>query len=385
MTDTNQPTGVAGGEHLPTGPGSNTDDDPWMKHSWLMAAVWLVFIFYPVAALVTSTAATSELVLGWLGLGSFVILYLLAFRLGRNAGVTGDRPLARTWWLFGASVLAVLLTIPAIGDAVISFLPFVVTIPAYTLTRLFFFAVGSVAILGLFFYVLITGTWADNIALLIILVVLFMVHTVTSWLIRRSITADQLSHDLLASEERETLARDVHDLLGHSLTVVKLKAELARKLIRKDPDRAERELEELDTLVAEAISGVRATVTGLRTEGLPSQLSSATTAMEQAGIAVDVQGDEAKLSAAQSLVTAWILREATTNTLRHAQASRVSIGFRPGAFSFEDDGVGMAAGDVGEPDGNGLRGMKERATVAGAELGVGVSHELGGTRVELTW
>ncbi|WP_291279410.1 histidine kinase [Galactobacter sp.] len=358
---------------------------PWTRYSWVMAALWLMFIFYPASALVSSPASGSERILGWTGLVAFVVLYLLAFRLGHNTGVSGAAPLPRTWWLFSAAVFSVLLTIPAIGDGAFSFLPFVVTIPAYQLSRWFFYAVAAVSVLGLAGYVMVTGTWAENIALLIILVVLCMVHTVTTWLIGRSVEAERLSRDLVASEERETLARDVHDLLGHSLTVVKLKAELARKLIRKDPDRAERELAELDTLVAEAISGVRATVTGLRTEGLPAQLASATTAMEQAGIAVDVRGDEAKLSAAQSLVTAWILREATTNTLRHAQASRVCIGFRPGAFSFEDDGVGLAAGDVGEPDGNGLRGMKERATVAGAELGVGVSHDLGGTRVELTW
>jgi two-component system sensor histidine kinase DesK len=359
--------------------------DPWARHSWIMAALWLVFIFYPVKALLSSPAPDGDRVLGWVGLVCFVILYLLCFRTGGNAGITGGRPPVRTWWLFAAAVLAVVMTVPAIHEGAFSFLPFVVTVPAYQLPRWFFFSVAAISVLGLTGYLAVTGEWAENVSLLIILVVLVMVHLATTWLIRRSVAAEQLSHELVASEERETVARDVHDLLGHSLTVVKLKAELARKLIRKDPDRAERELRELDTLVAEAISGVRATVTGLRAEGLPSQLSSATTAMEQAGIAVEVRGDEAALSAAQSLVTAWILREAATNTLRHARASRVVIGFRPGVFRFEDDGVGPAARDGGGTGGNGLRGMKERATVAGAELGIGVSPELGGTKVELTW
>jgi two-component system sensor histidine kinase DesK len=349
-----------------------------------MAALWLIFLFYPIQSLVVSGAETGAKTLGWTGLVVYVAAYLLCFKSGVNAGVLGTRPPARTWVLFGVSCLAALATFPAIGDGVASFLPFVVTTAAYQLTRWAFAAVSLLSFVGLLLYVTISGRWDDNVSLLIIVAVLVMVHTVTLWLIRRSMNAEKLSDDLVASEERETLARDVHDLLGHSLTVVKLKAELAKKLIRKDPDRAERELEELDTLVAEAISGVRATVTGLRSEGLPSQLASATSTMEQAGITVNVKGDEAGLSAAQSLVTAWILREATTNALRHAEATRVTIGFEPGRFSFEDDGVGLPP-DGDAHDGNGLRGMKERASVAGASLGLGPSTELGGTKVELSW
>lgn len=364
--------------------GAGTGADPWMRHSWVMAALWLVFIFYPILALATSTADAGPKTLGWVGLAVFVVVYLISFRLGGNTGVTGDRPLKRTWWFFALAVLAVVATVPAAGGGAASFLPFVVTIPAYQLPRWFFFTVSGLSVVGLTAYTTVTNTWEDNLSLLIILVVICLVHTVSVWLIRRSIHADRLSHDLVASEERGAVARDVHDLLGHSLTVVKLKTQLARRLVRVDPDRAEAELDELDALVGEAIAGVRATVTGLRSDGLPAQLASAKGTLQQTGIQVDVVGEDSSLSPAQSLVAAWILREATTNTLRHADATRVRIGLAPGRFSFDDDGVGLPK-DAHDHGGNGISGMNERASVSGANLALTSSPELGGTRVELTW
>ncbi|MCQ9389947.1 histidine kinase [Brevibacterium sp. 50QC2O2] len=372
------------------------DGGPWMRYSWAIAAVWLVFIFYPVATLVGSSAAAGLRGLGWAGLSLFVVVYLLSFRLGGNAGVAAQPVPAVTWWLFALAVASAAATIPAIGDSAFSFLPFLITIAAYQLLQWFFAVVAASSVVGLFSYTAATGTWSENISLLIIVTVLCLVHLVTLFLIRRSVHAERLSRELVASEEREAIARDVHDLLGHSLTVVKLKAQLARRLIRTDPGRAESELRELDQLVAEAIAGVRTTVTGLRSEGLASQLASSVQTLGRIGIDVEVVGEESVLSPAQSLVAAWILREATTNTLRHARAHRVRIGFVPGGFEFEDDGRGLPADLTGTArggfvpggsahGGNGLAGMAERATVSGARFELGASPDLGGTRVELSW
>jgi two-component system sensor histidine kinase DesK len=215
--------------------------------------------------------------------------------------------------------------------------------------------------------------------LLAIIVMMFAVNSLTVWLISRSITADELRLDLATSEERESIARDVHDLIGHSLTVVKLKAELAMRLIEKDPAAARNELEEIARLTSEAIAGVRGTVTGLRSEGLAAQLRASRAALESAGVTVTVAGDPAALSPAQSLSAAWILREATTNVLRHARATRVRVSFEPGTVTIEDDGVG-AKGRTG----NGVRGMTERASAAGATLRIGEGSS-SGTVVSLTW
>lgn len=391
MTPTSRPMGAGLGRvnamsNDSTQPhqGASTPGDPWQRHSWLVAAIWLAFIFYPVRALVGSTAAMPAQVLGWSCLGLFIVVYLVSFRLGHNTGITGEPTLPRTWVFFAVAVLAVVGTVPAIGDGAFSFLPFVVTIPAYQMPTWFFLPTIAVSVLGLLGYILISGEWADNVALLIILLVICAVHWIVRWLIGRSIAADKLATELVASEERETVARDVHDLIGHSLTVVKLKAQLARKLVRADPDRAVAELEEIERITSEAIGGVRATVTGLRSEGLAAQLNSAIATLQDAGTVVEVEGEPTSLSPAQSLIAAWILREATTNTLRHAHASRVCISMGPGSFTFEDDGVGLPA-DAVRRSGNGLSGMAERAVVSGATFSVDASQGLGGTRVGLSW
>jgi two-component system sensor histidine kinase DesK len=103
-----------------------------------------------------------------------------------------------------------------------------------------------------------------------------------------------------------------------------------------------------------------------------------------------VEGRPDALSPAQAITASWILREATTNTLRHAAARTVRVRISPGRLVVEDDGVGLGDGSWADDtatspgEGNGIRGMRERAAAAGAKLAVGRAAG-GGTRVELTW
>ncbi|HIY66289.1 MAG TPA: sensor histidine kinase, partial [Candidatus Agrococcus pullicola] len=181
------------------------------------------------------------------------------------------------------------------------------------------------------------------------------------------------------SREREAIARDVHDLIGHTLTVVKLKSELAGRLVDRDPAATKRELEAISSLTAEAIAGVRSTVTGLRASELDEQLEASRSALESAGVELRVVGSPEAMSPAQSLSASWILREAVTNILRHAEATRVSIELKPGTLTVVDDGRGVEG-----PTGNGLRGMAERASASGAVLAIEDGDD-GGTAVSVRW
>lgn len=208
---------------------------------------------------------------------------------------------------------------------------------------------------------------------------MIVILSIMTWLIRKSIESEHLNIQLATSQERETIARDVHDLIGHSLTVVKLKSELARRLIDIDPERAKAELAEVGALTSEAISGVRSTVTGLQASTLDEQLRLTAEVLRGAGVATAVHGETTSLSTAQSITASWILREATTNILRHADADAVTIRFASGTMVVEDDGRGLD-GDAG----NGLRGMAERASASGASLRVEAATPRG-TRVEVQW
>ncbi|WP_404435703.1 sensor histidine kinase [Microbacterium aerolatum] len=354
---------------------------PWERYGWLMAVIWLVFLAYPVMALLRSEAPQAWIITGWVALIVFVVVYVAGFMNGMSFGGGGltSPPKPIQWMAFAALIVCAALTIPGAGGNALSFLPFIMSFASYGLTRPahWLTMVASIAITAA--VVFLTPTGATYLSVLAIVGMLAVVNTVSTTLIIRSAQAEKLGLELATSEGREAVARDVHDLVGHSLTVVNLKAQLVRRLIDSDPERAKAELADIESLTTEAIAGVRATVAGVRSAALAEQLASCRDALRAAEVTMDVEGDAAALSPAQSLTASWILREATTNVLRHAQARSVTVRIAPGTFTITDDGRGFTGFD-----GNGVRGMRERATTGGATLTVAAG-PAGGTSVEVTW
>src|SRR5690606_279533 len=366
---------------VPTGRRRGGAQSPWERFGWVMAAIWLVFLTYPVLALLASDAAQGWIVTGWIALGAFVVFYVAGFVNGMSFGggglVVPPKPIQ--WAVFGALIICAALAVPSTGGSALSFVPFIMSFASYGLTRPAHWITIAVSIALTAAVVFLTPAGATYLSVLAIVVMLAVVNTVSTTLIIRSAEAENLGLELATSEGREAVARDVHDLVGHSLTVVSLKAQLVRRLIDSDPERAKAELADIEALTAEAIAGVRATVAGVRSAALIEQLASCRSALESADVTLRVEGDAAALSPAQSLKASWILREATTNVLRHAAARTVTVTIAPGSFTVTDDGRGFSGSE-----GNGVRGMRERATTGGASLEVAAA-ESGGTRVAVTW
>lgn len=182
--------------------------------------------------------------------------------------------------------------------------------------------------------------------------------------------ADEEIERLATIAERERIARDLHDLLGHTLSVIVLKSQLAGRLVRADPDRAAAEVEDIEQIGREALSEVRAAVAGYRVRGLAAELDGARVALEAAGVEVEVTIDPADLRPEQESALAMALREAVTNVVRHAGAQRATISITTvgGAVRLEvsDDG----RGSVG-PAGSGITGMRERIVALGGSVDVG--------------
>ena len=177
---------------------------------------------------------------------------------------------------------------------------------------------------------------------------------------------DEIEH-LAKVAERERIARDMHDVLGHTLSLITLKAELARKLVDRDPERAKQEMQDVEHTSRAALAEVREAISGYRGEGLGAELLRARQALETAGIAVECESTEVPLSRAQESVLALALREAVTNVVRHAQAQRCSV-----RLSREQELCTLEIADNGRgadaPEGNGLRGMRERLEAIGGSL-----------------
>ena len=170
--------------------------------------------------------------------------------------------------------------------------------------------------------------------------------------------------------ERERIGRDLHDLLGHTLSLVALKSELARRLALAEPARAQREMAEVERVARHALTEVRAAVTGMRRSDLAAELVSARLMLEASGVALEGGLPEGvQLPERIEASLALVLREAVTNIHRHARASRARV-----AFSIRDHGIDMQIGDNGRgglaAHGNGVSGMRERVRALGGTLSI---------------
>ena len=172
---------------------------------------------------------------------------------------------------------------------------------------------------------------------------------------------------LAIATERERIGRDLHDLLGHTLSLVVIKTELARRLVESDPAAALVELGDVERVARQSLAEVREAVTGMRTTALAGELASARLLLEAADIAFDCVNADAALSVDGEAALAMGLREAVTNVQRHARATRVEVRLGSDAGMAElcvhDNGRGGIV-----VDGNGLRGMRERLTRLGGSL-----------------
>lgn len=196
---------------------------------------------------------------------------------------------------------------------------------------------------------------------------------------------DEIEH-LAKVAERERIARDLHDVLGHTLSLIIVKSTLVGKLLDKtgshdtfDPQRAKNEVADIEKVSREAMAEIRSTLRGYNTYKLGEEFRRAKATLNSAGVAVESQTAEVNLSPAQESVVALIMREAVTNVVRHAHAHncRLLLGTNNGSCVLEIHDDGRAAFPRGfHVEGNGLRGMRERIEALGGRM---TRHSASGT------
>ncbi|MDF0530419.1 sensor histidine kinase [Tsukamurella sp. 8F] len=349
----------------------------WRDPRWVFGAVWLMFLASPLAAVLGSHSLSRPA--RWAG-----VTLLLAFALGYAAmcvhvmmpAMRGVRfPPARiaAWSLPLVAIAAGL--IPILGQSVMGMGGYLMALiifqfPPLTAAVLVLAMLGAVALLPE-----VVPGWSPDPSTTILLVTIGVVLLVTRTMQAREQDREAaverrraLQEQLAVIAERERVARDVHDILGHSLTVMALKSELAARLVDEHPERAKAEIIELHTLSRAALSEVRATVGNLRAPDLRDELRSARTALDAAEIRAEVsEADDASDDTVpdDSSVLAWVLREAVTNVVRHSGAASCRIELGHNSIEIIDDGCGLRGGF-----GHGLRGLDERVRDAGGVLEV---------------
>ena len=341
----------------------------WGQAIW--AVPWLLFQYFPIADLVTADRPVASRWAGAIGLVAFTLVYLRVIgQLGRPRALRADfvvmAVLAAALAVgFGANWSGLMIYVSAAAAAV---LPWRWVWPAVLAAALLCLAVvladeGS----GLLFL--------PPICLLTAFGIRGTGYLVT---VNRELqeAREELARNAVA-EERMRFARDLHDLLGHSLSLIALKSELARRLATVDPVRAGAEMADVEDAARRALAEVRDAVSGYRQVTCAQSLAEARAALTGAGIAVRLPDRVPVLPGAADVALGWVVREATTNVLRHSGAGQVAVELTEddgrAVLTVTDDGRGGVPGVtvLGTTSGSGLAGLRERVGALGGELVAG--------------
>lgn len=334
------------------------------------AGIWVVFLIIPVLLIASySDAGVAWDVAAYIAIAAFAVLYIALFRrMIQNempAIVAGAKPNLGIAGIGTVLLLAcTAVTVPSLGPSAIAMMPFLAALWMWALPlRLAMIAAGAWWVIAIAFVWLVAGEMDAGLWLGPTIALLFV--TVFRFFNERAVREEELATELATTREREEISRDVHDLLGHSLTAVSLKAQVARRLLRADPDRAEAELDELLALTQRSLDEVRGVVGRMRTPDLASQLAATREILAAADVTVEIRGTVASVPPRHRALFAWALREGTTNIVRHAHATTARITLTPHRLVVSDDGDGIRA-----TEGHGLTGLRRRIEDAGATLRV---------------
>lgn len=246
----------------------------------------------------------------------------------------------------------------------------------------------GVPMVGLAVAMLVTGRFAQDWDGLVTLASVTLCLASMGQLIRTVRALRQAQEEIAThavTEERSRLARDLHDILGHSLTTITLKAGLARRVLESsdDRDRALGEITEVEDLARQALSDVRATVSGYREVSLSAELVGARAALRAAGVHADLPHAVDNVRPELQGVFGYVLREGVTNVLRHSRAARCEVRFGENWVEIRNDGECVAGIGHGDGSGNGLSGLRERLAAVGGQVEAGpLPH--GGYRLRAT-
>jgi len=329
-------------------------------------AVVLVYLLYVVGA-IRQDAHGAAAVLGYLGLAAFAVGWLVfvhAFFV----------PPARFWTLYGILTALLVLELPLAHAAGFVLAVFLTITTVARLGARSFPVVAVLALASLLVPPAIPA-WHTSIGMafgdvtpLAIPVVALGIFVIMRVLQNNNALARAQAElaSLAAENERFRIARDLHDLLGHSLTTITVKAGLAARLGEVDPARARQEIAEVETLARQTLGDVRAAVANYRDVTLAGELATGRQLLRAVGITADLPRAVDMVDPAHQELFGWVVREGLTNIVRHAHASSCAIRLSASCVEITDDGVGGAA-----PPGNGLSGLRERVAAAGGVVDAG--------------
>ena len=366
----------------PTAEPSTDGTRPLNFMSWLFPFFWLVFLAYPLAAAIRLDGAPRfwgvlltiafavifyiGMIVGGIGLGTFA-------RTMRNPHAHRTR---RTLIVVNAALIGMIaiavVAIPLVGEEALSYLAYISVLAVVSVRRVIpgLVIAASTLIIAEATQRLVPGwshDWSATFGISISGFAMVMA-LMAGDRARAARAAEEENRRLEREAERLRLSQNVHDVLGHSLTVIALKAQLAAKLQAAGAPEAAEHIGEIETLARGALADVRTTVQGVRRISLAEELVAATRALRSADIEVEAPASVDAVDGQLRELFAWSVREGSTNILRHARARRCVISLDTDRLEIRNDGSGRGSDLAALGAGTGLRGLRERAESVGATV-----------------
>jgi two-component system, NarL family, sensor histidine kinase DesK len=345
----------------------------------LFNLLWLGFLIFPVAALLEHPRSTLEYLYVTLILLGFVTTFVWVFFWLRWVTNADGQPLYRIPALIGMGVCyaTMLLLLPVISWNGIGMLIYAGSFAGTQRSFKPGAAAIAISVITVVPLVLLQEIqpWIGAMMFFFTVVAAIGNHlsyreAVSNMRLRRS--QEEVAR-IAKIAERERIARDLHDLLGHTLSVIVLKSELASRLSEKNPARAAIEIRDVERIARESLQEVRSAVRGYRSAGLEAEFASVRLACEAAGLKLELYLEPVELEWGAEQTLSFVMREAVTNAIRHAKAKTlwISLERAPAGvrLSVWDDGSGRIA------EGNGVQGMRERVTQAGGKFEFSAEHK----------
>lgn len=334
-----------------------------------LASLGLLFLALPVGQTL-SDASSGRVVVGYVGIGVLIATFVVVLEVVRRARLLGggEVPLASSLALLAVVLASCAVATWGLGSSGLTTAVYAAAAGALLLSA----PASAVFVPLLAVAVLVVSLVREDDGSSWVYAALTLTVGVFVRAVKQIVTRNQQLESmraendaLLVTQERNRFAQELHDILGHSLTVVTVKAELANRLLDLDLERARHELEDLERLARESLADVRRAVHGYKDVSLGGELMRARRVLESAGISADLPASTDHVVGDLRELFAWTIREGVTNVIRHSKAERCTVRLHPHRVVISDDGVGP---HVPAADGVGISGLEERAARVGAVL-----------------
>jgi two-component system sensor histidine kinase DesK len=327
---------------------------------YVFPSFWLIYLGQ-------TASGVNQHASGWMAIAGYLIIVAFAacYLAALPAGWTSRRTLF--WWLYAATFVLLALELPIAHQDALVFCVYIAVLTVASRATWAVAMIVALVLLNLFAPVVVRSwggqiDWQQGITIVLVAFAMYAFFAIIQSNVQLAAARAEVAR-LAAENERSRIARDLHDLLGHSLTTITVKADLAKRLAERDPQRAAREIAEVEQLSRSSLADVRAAVSGYRDVTLVGELASAREVLRAAGLQVELPGAVDVVDPSLSELFGWVVREGVTNVVRHARASRCTIALGARWITIDDNGRGGVAGA-----GNGLTGLRERVEAAGGTL-----------------